>query len=65
LEHADALPQVADMLHSSTPLPTHWVEPGVHATHALFQHAGVEPEHVVMVCQPPVAVHDWTRFPLH
>jgi hypothetical protein len=65
LEHAAALPQVSAALHVSTPLPEHWVAPGVHATQALFQHAGVAPEHVVCVCQPPDVVHVWTRFPLH
>jgi hypothetical protein len=40
----------------------HCVDPGAHATHALFQHAGVAPEHVTIVCQLPVASQDWTRF---
>ena len=46
----------------SSPLPTHCVEPGVHARHSLFQHAGVAPEHVTCVSQAPVALHVWTRF---
>ena len=62
LAHATAEPQVPLAPQVWAPLPEHWVEPGVHAMHALFQHAGDAPEQVACVCQLPVASQVWTRF---
>ena len=56
--HAAGAPQLPLPLQVCTPFPRHCVAPGEQATHALFKHAGVDPEQVVCVCQVPVAVHD-------
>jgi hypothetical protein len=44
-------------LQVCTPLPLHWTAPGVHCTHALLKHTGVDPEHVVWFVQLPVLSH--------
>jgi rubredoxin len=63
--HATGDPHVDAAVQVCTPLPRHWVAPERHATHVLFEHAGVAPEHVAWVCQFPAASHDWMRFPRH
>ena len=63
--HATGGPQLPPAPHVSTALPAHWVVVGEHATQVLLRHAGVAPEHVACVCQVPVAVHVWMRFPRH
>lgn len=63
--HGTGLPQVPVRVQVSTPLPTHWVDEGVHATQVLDRHAGVAPEHAVVVCQVPVLSHVWMALPRH
>jgi hypothetical protein len=64
-EQVTGAPHVPPAPHVSTPLPEHWVAPGVHdpaqapETHAEFAHATGLP-------QPPVAaLQVSTPFPLH
>jgi hypothetical protein len=59
------VPQVPAEVHVCTPLPVHWVAPGVHVTHVLLRHTGVDPVHVVCVCQVPEAVQVWMELPRH
>ncbi len=65
LVHADGGPHAPAALHVSTPLPTHWVAPGEHATQVLFRQVAVGLVHVSAVVQLPVASQDWMRLPRH
>jgi hypothetical protein len=65
--HENGEPQLPASPHVSKLLPVivHWLVAGEQATQVLSRHAGVEPEHIVCVCQPPDALHVWMRFPKH
>jgi hypothetical protein len=57
-EHALVGPHAPASPHVSVLLPTHAFVAGAHATHVLFKHTGVRPEHVVCVCHVPLVPHD-------
>jgi hypothetical protein len=48
-----------------TPLFEHWIAPGAQTVHAPFQHTGVDPAHVVWLCQLPAALQIWVTLPEH
>ncbi len=65
LPQSEGALQLPAALHISTPLFTHWVLLGVHATQVLLRHTEAAPEQVVVVAQLPVASHVWMALPRH
>jgi hypothetical protein len=65
LVQSTRVPQVPDIEQVWTPLPVHWLEPGVQATQVLFRHAAVAPAQVADGCQLPIGSHARITEPRH
>ena len=62
-QHAEPGAHCPELLQVCVPVPTHWIEPGEQTPpHVPFEQTYGQ---VVIVCQVPVVLHDWARFPEH